>query len=121
MSLTVSSKLKAPGVYILSPVGSLDTNTYQMLENNVSAILEESPGTLVFDMEKLDYISSAGVRVVLKAKKLMKEHEGNVMMLNLQPQIKKVFEIINALPTQQIFSSVQELDAYLDKMQKDPG
>ena len=39
-------------------------------------------------------------------------------MAKLQPQIKKVFAIINALPDQQIFNSVEELDEYLAKMQK---
>ncbi|NLI33918.1 MAG: hypothetical protein GX422_14245 [Deltaproteobacteria bacterium] len=39
-------------------------------------------------------------------------------MMNLQPQIKRVFEIINALPSLQIFSSIQELDDYLTEMQR---
>jgi hypothetical protein len=38
--------------------------------------------------------------------------------MNLQPQIKKVFDIINALPSMQIFASIEELDEYLDAMQK---
>ena len=38
--------------------------------------------------------------------------------MNLKPQIKKVFEIINALPELNVFRSIEELDAYLDKMQK---
>jgi hypothetical protein len=38
--------------------------------------------------------------------------------MNLQPQIKKVFDIINAFPSMQIFASIEELDEYLDAMQK---
>ncbi|MGD2270109.1 MAG: hypothetical protein PVI06_06895 [Desulfobacterales bacterium] len=38
--------------------------------------------------------------------------------MNLQPQIKKVFDIINALPSMQIFASIEELDEYLDAIQK---
>jgi hypothetical protein len=38
--------------------------------------------------------------------------------MHLQPQIRKVFDILNALPTLQVFTSIQELDAYLDAMQK---
>jgi anti-sigma B factor antagonist len=38
--------------------------------------------------------------------------------MHLQRQIKKVFEILNAIPTLQVFSNIQEMDDYLDAMQK---
>lgn len=118
MSLTVTSKQKMEGVYVLSPSGRLDTSTYPELEQRVDVVLKEKPHTLVFDMEMLDYISSMGVRVIARAQKLMKAYNGRVVLLNLQPQIEKVFDIIKALPSQQVFSNMQELDDYLDRMQR---
>jgi anti-anti-sigma factor len=118
MTLKVASSEKSQGVFIISPEGSLDTDTYPILEEKVDLLLDTSPDMLIFDMEKLDYISSMGVRVIAKAKKSLKKSEGKVVMLNLQPQIRKVFEIIKALPSEQIFESVEELDQYLDTMQK---
>jgi anti-anti-sigma factor len=106
------------GVYMLSPAGRLDTSTFPELESRVDVVLREKPHTLVFDMERLDYISSMGVRVIAKAQKAMKEYSGKVVLLNLQPQIQKVFDIIKALPSQQVFSSMDELDDYLDRMQR---
>lgn len=106
------------GVYILSPAGRLDTSTYPILEERVDVVLQEKPHTLVFDMERLDYISSMGVRVIAKAQKTMKDYNGRVALLNLQPQIQKVFDIIKALPSQQVFSNMNELDDYLDRMQR---
>ncbi len=118
MTLSVSSRQKMEGVYIVSPTGRLDTNTYQSLEGPVDVVLKEKPHTLVFDMAALDYISSMGVRVIAKAQKNMNDYNGKVVLLNLQPQIQKVFDIIKALPTQQVFSSMDELDDYLDRMQR---
>ena len=118
MSLVVTTKEKKAGVFVISPVGSLDTRTYSILEKKVDYLLASSPMAMIFDMELVDYISSMGVRVILKAKKLMKRHSGYVLLINLQPQIQKVFDIIKALPSQQIFSTIEELDAYLDEMQK---
>ena len=118
MGLSVTSKQKMDGVYILSTAGRLDTTTYPTLEARVDLVLQEKPHTLVFDMEMLDYISSMGVRVIAKAQKQMKVYHGNVVLLNLQPQIQKVFDIIKALPSQQVFSSMDELDDYLDRMQR---
>ena len=118
MQLNVTSKEKSPGVQILSLIGSLNTNTFPLLEKEVNVVLEKSPDILIFDLEQLEYLSSAGIRVILKANKAMKKKNGKAMFTNMQPQIKKVFEIINALPHQQIFSSIEEMDQYLDTMQK---
>ncbi len=119
MSLKVTSREKSLGIFIVSPEGSLDTETYSVLEEKVDLLLAASPGTIIFDLEKLDYISSMGVRVIAKAKKSLKESGGKIVLLNLQPQIRKVFEIIKALPSEQIFSSIEEMDRYLDSMQKE--
>ncbi len=119
MSLTVSSAEKMPRVFVLSPVGSLDSNTYGILEKKVEYLIREGQAKhITFDMAGVSYISSMGVRVVLKTQKELKQRGGSLTMMNLQPQIKKVFEIINALPSMQIFSSVQELDSYLTTMQR---
>jgi anti-anti-sigma factor len=118
MTLTVTSREKTPGVFILSPVGTIDINTYEILEKQADQILQTSPKVIVFDMQRVEYISSAGIRVVLKTKKALKKQEGKLVLVNLQPQIKKVFEIVNALPSQEIFSSIEELDRYLDHIQR---
>jgi anti-anti-sigma factor len=118
MSLKVNSAETRPGVFTISPIGTLDANTYTVLEGTVDTVLNQSPDVLIFDMEYLDYINSMGVRVLLKAKKAMEKDNGKIIFIRLQRQIKKVFEILNALPTLQVFKSIKELDEYLDTMQK---
>jgi anti-sigma B factor antagonist len=118
MPLSVSVTEKEPGVLTLAPVGSIDTTTYSILEEQVDSILGKSPKVLVFEMHGVDYISSAGIRVILKAQKALRAAGAKMMLVRLQPKVKKVFDIIHALPSQQIFASVEELDAYLDKIQK---
>ncbi len=123
MSLKVTSyektkNGKGTGLYVVSAEGSLDTITYPILEEKVDMILNASPSWMVFDLEKLDYISSMGVRVIAKAKKFFKKNKGSVVLLNPQPQIRKVFEIVKALPPEQIFESIEEMDRYLDNIQK---
>ena len=117
MALTVDAYEKIDNVFVIAPTGKIDITTYAVLEKKVDEILESYPKDLTFDMREVDYISSAGIRVVLKAHKAMKQRGWKVNLLHLQPQVKKVFEIIKALPKAQIFSSVEELDAYLDRIQ----
>ncbi len=118
MSLKVNTEQKRAGVIAIAPIGSIDTKTYSSLEKEVDAVLTQKPDVIIFDMEFLDYINSMGVRVLLKTKKQMKKSDGKVVFTKLQPQIKKVFDILNALPSMQVFASIEELDRYLDKMQK---
>ena len=103
---------------VVSPIGSINAATYDILEAKVDEILKSLPDVIIFDMEFTDYISSTGIRVLLKTKKAMKATNGRMVFINLQPQIQKVFDILKALPSLKVFANIQELDRYLDLMQK---
>ncbi|MHC1744759.1 MAG: STAS domain-containing protein [Syntrophobacteraceae bacterium] len=119
MSLTVSSVEKQPGIFIVSAYGSLDTNTHQILEKKMDYLITNGAAKVVtLDMKDVEYISSMGVRVILKTKKELSKKGGVFLIAHVQPQIKRVFEIINALPSLQIFASIEELDDYLEVMQR---
>ena len=118
MSLKVTSTQKRQGVVVINPIGSIDANTYTVLEDKVDEILKTPPDVIIFDMEFTDYISSTGIRVLLKTKKVLRETDGKMVFMKLQPQIKKVFDILNAIPSLKVFGSIEELDDYLDVMQK---
>ena len=72
----------------------------------------------MFDMSQVSYISSAGVGVFLKAENIMKQRGGILAMSNLQPQVKKVFDVLKVIPHEQMFKSIRELDNYLDAIQR---
>ncbi len=118
MTLKVAVTERDPGIFIISPAGSIDTNTSAILEKEVASALAAEPRVVIFDMGGVQYMSSAGVRVILKTKKSLSRPEDKMALVNLQPQIKKVFDIICALPPQEIFSSVEELDRYLSEIQR---
>ena len=73
---------------------------------------------VILDLADLDYISSAGLRVIFRIQKAVKSAGGQVLVVNLKPQVKKVFEIVDALPTMAVFKSYDEMDEYLDVMQR---
>jgi anti-anti-sigma factor len=98
--------------------GRLDTITAPNLEAELDQLVSEAIQLIIFDMTDLEYISSAGLRVVFKATKAMKAKGGKAGILKMQPQIKKVFDIIKALPDVPIFKNDAEMDEYLTYMQK---
>lgn len=116
-SFSVYSAEKSPGVFIVFSEGSLDSNSHFVLEEKIDLLLLKQPSLIVFDMQKLEYISSMGIRVLIKTTKAMKKIDGQVRYVNLKPEIKKVFDIVNVMPEQTIFTSVEELDNYLMAIQ----
>ncbi|WP_045757600.1 STAS domain-containing protein [Xanthomonas albilineans] len=98
--------------------GRLDTHTYQTLDDALAPLLATPITTLVLDLSQLDYISSAGIRSIFKARKLLAARDGQVLVVNPAPQIRKVFDLVKAVPLNEIFTSIQELDDYLDEMQR---
>ncbi len=99
-------------------VGELDTDTAPQMRPVIDALAEHPPPVLVLNLRDLDYISSAGLRCVFQLKKMMKEHGGRFVVSEPSPQVRKVFDIVKAVPVQSVFSSAAELDAYLDQMQR---
>ena len=71
--------------------GRLDTTTSPQLENELATALD-GISELLFDLEKLDYISSAGLRVLLAAQKKMAKH-GEMEICNVKPEIMEIFEV----------------------------
>jgi anti-sigma B factor antagonist len=98
--------------------GSLDTATAPELERKLAPILARPIDEIVFDLAKLKFISSAGLRIFSMVRTQLKAKGGQVIFINLQPQIKEVFEIIKALPGMSVFKDVAEFDAYIAARQR---
>lgn len=118
MNLEVDIWKKDDGYYLVILNGRLDQETYAFCESKLEPILNPDTKALTFDMSHLSYISSMGIRVILKARKAIEAQGGKVLTANLQPQIAKIFEIVALLPRQQLFASIREADAYFDALQK---
>ena len=71
--------------------GRLDTTTAPKLEEELSGSVDGIT-RLVFDVEKLEYISSAGLRVLLAMQKLMNQ-QGEMVLQNVNEAVMEVFEV----------------------------
>lgn len=75
----------------LALTGRLDTTTAPELENEIKASIA-GVTNLVMDFANLEYISSAGLRVILSAQKIMNK-QGEMVIRNVNETINEVFEI----------------------------
>ena len=71
--------------------GRLDTNTSKDLEK---VLMESVEGctSLIFDLATLEYTSSAGLRVLLNAQKIMKK-QGSMVIRNVNAEVMEIFEV----------------------------
>jgi anti-anti-sigma factor len=118
MPLTIGMNEQKPGLVEIALGGRLDTETSPQLEKKLDEALAKPVQAVRFELSRLDYISSMGIRVLFKAMKALRAKKAMFLVVNPQPQIKKVLEIAQALPKEAVFASIQEADAYFDIMQK---
>ena len=118
MELKIRVQQTKVGIVTFSPIGTIDTETSPILDKEICRILAEATKTLVLDMAGVDFITSTGIGVIAKAKSSLIRNGGDIAMINLQPQVKKVFEIIRLLPALNVFADREELDEYLGKVQR---
>lgn len=76
---------------VLAPAGRLDSTTAPELEAELMGSCD-GINSLILDLKSLEYISSAGLRVVLKAQKLMKS-KGKMKIIGANAVVMEVFEI----------------------------
>lgn len=71
--------------------GRLDTTTAPELDEEIKAAIDDVK-ELIFDFSDLDYISSAGLRVLLSAQKIMNK-QGEMKVTNVNETIMEIFEV----------------------------
>ena len=117
MALEISSTASDPQTLHLALTGQLDAVTAPSFEAYVEANVAPEVSTLVLNLRGLSFVSSAGLRVLAKTRKLIRTRNGRLCYVNLSPQVRKVFDIVKATPLSEIFASEEELDGYLKAMQ----
>lgn len=85
------NKTESGSILTLTVSGRLDTATSPELEAELEASLN-GKDTLIFDLAQLEYISSAGLRVLLTAQKVM-NRQGQMTVKNVNETVFEVFEI----------------------------
>jgi len=86
------SKTAEEGKLSLAVMGRLETVTAPQLESEITS-LSESVLDLTLDFSALEYVSSAGLRVILMAQKKMAARKGRMTLAHVNAAVKKVFDI----------------------------
>jgi anti-sigma B factor antagonist len=113
-NLRVTASEKRSGLFVIHPIGSINTNTYSILKKELEWILESWPEIILFDMKQVNYVNFRGLRVILKTIIKMNLRKGKVYLTNLQPEIKEMFDVMNDALPEWFFGNRKQLEIYLD-------
>lgn len=90
--MTVENK-KIGQVFVLSPVGRLDSETAPGLQDQIAGHIQSGETIMLLDLSALTYISSAGLRTILIAAKKLQELNGGFALCGLSEPVAEVFSV----------------------------
>jgi len=87
------SERKMGNVNIISLCGRLDASSANDVETKLNSLIDAAQVQLVVNLDKLEYISSSGLRVLLAGLKKVRKQQSDIKLVCLQPNVKEVFDI----------------------------
>jgi len=80
--------------WVVSLTGPIGVTTYEKLDETLAGLFEEGQYRIVLDMEKVNYVSSAGAGVLLNAMTQCTDHGGRFVLANVTIGVWEVFELL---------------------------
>jgi len=74
-------------------IGEVDIYTSSELKNKINELIEEKNKNIIINGEQLDYIDSTGLGVLMSIYKKLQDKNLNIKVVNLKPNIYKLFDI----------------------------
>jgi len=93
MSLEIEYSITSENDLEIKPIGEVDIYTSPELKNKIFELIEEKNLNIVINGEKLEYIDSTGLGVLMSIYKKMQENSLSIKILNLKSNIYKLFDI----------------------------
>jgi|SRR5436309_6436622 anti-anti-sigma factor len=101
------------GIVTIAPAGRIDTTTAPALERRLADLLAEGQRRLIVDLSGVEYISSAGLRVLLALARRMRDVNGGLALCAMGDAVRQVFQLAGFLA---LFTVCESRDAALAEM-----
>ncbi len=106
-------QLRLDGTLVVAPAGRLDSTTSGAFESLVLGLVSAGERRLVVDFAAVEYISSAGLRVMLMLAKRLRDAKGALAICGLGDPVRQVFELAGFLP---LFTVVESREAAVSEV-----
>lgn len=106
---------KIEEVSVLTIKGRVDASNTSKLENVCNKLLSQKESKVLIDGTSIDFISSAGLRVLLKLAKEVKKYSGNLAIAHINDYVQQIFKISGFTELFPIYENVVEGLSHLQK------
>lgn len=95
-------------------VGRLDSSTSPEVEKKIDEQLSQDILHIILDLTKLDYISSAGLRILVHCHKVLEKRGGRILLAGVQKPIENILYVTGFLPYFKLYDSTDQALATLE-------
>ena len=95
-------------VFRIAPEGRLDAVSVPAFETVLTEHLDAGRARLVIDLSGVTYVSSSGLRALLSVRRRARSGGGDVVLCNMLPRVREIFEMVGFVSLFRISASVQE-------------
>jgi len=96
------------GHTVLALGGQIDSTAASAFEETLVELINNGTNNMIIDFSKVQFISSAGLRVLLVAAKKVKPYGGKVILCNLSTDVREVFDISGFAVLFSIYNTIDE-------------
>ena len=115
MAIEISQEKKG-NVMVFALSGRLDSSTSPGVDNKILDAIEGGAHDVILDFSALDYISSAGIRVLVHCHKELEKKQGNIFLAAVPKPIENVLYITGFLPYFKVYDGQAQALAALEKV-----
>lgn len=105
MDIKVLVRQSEGDAYVVELAGEIDVYTSPKVKDAITELIDQAHYNLVINLEKVRYIDSTGLGVLIGGLKRVREHGGSVSLVCTNPQIKKIFDITGLVKIFGIYDS----------------
>ena len=104
----IQAREVAEKIFLIEAEGHLDADTFEMLEKEIEDHFGRGIFRFIVNLEKVDYISSAGASVLIGARHHAQDNGGSIIFLNPHVNVKDVFDLLGLSQIFSFASGVEE-------------
>lgn len=81
-------------IHVVSVKGAIDSSTFQELQEALQKLLDERKCHILVEFSELDYISSAGLGVLMGMLQEARQYQGELKLADMSPKIRNLFDML---------------------------
>ena len=117
---TTSTKAGETSIQKVRISGYLDSSTFPQLQEHLNNLMKQGNLHYLLDLEDLDYISSAGLGVLMGILREVREKDGDLKIVNMSEKIERVFYLLGFSRLMKVYASEEEaLESFQNPEEKE--